>query len=92
MSTREKTESSKDNCKSETALGAYDKSKYKNKFNNNSKESSSQETREYFYCKKKGHLKQECWTWKGKMAEYKKAESHKAKTAVEENENDSSEN
>jgi hypothetical protein len=89
---KRKTEANKDNYKSETALRACDKSKYKSKFNNNSKESASQETRECFYCKKKGHLKKECRSWKAKMAEYKKAEGHKAKTAVEENEDNASEN
>jgi hypothetical protein len=51
------------------------------------------EMRECFFCKKTGHLKKECRAWKTKIAELKKSGAlhHKAKTAIED-EGDSSSN
>jgi len=44
--------------------------------------STPRETRECFFCKKPGHLKNDCRAWKAKMSKLEKASSQKAKSAV----------
>jgi len=44
--------------------------------------STPRETRECFFCKKPGHLKNDCRAWKAKMSKLEKASSQKAESAV----------
>jgi Reverse transcriptase (RNA-dependent DNA polymerase)/gag-polypeptide of LTR copia-type/Integrase core domain/GAG-pre-integrase domain len=82
---KRKNETSSNSNKSESALKAFDKGKFKNKSNQNNSNNTKQETRECFVCKKPGHLKKDCRVWKARVAELKKSEAnHKAKTAMEE--------
>ena len=54
---RKMESSSKNSSKSETALKAYNNSKFKNKTNKKESNNNLKETRECFICKRKGHLK-----------------------------------
>ena len=82
---RKMESSSKNSSKSETALKAYNNSKFKNKTKKKESNDNLKETRECFICKRKGHLKKDCRIWLARMAELKKNEKgHTAKTAREE--------